>query len=100
MELRPGQKLFSGVCDAEFVVVKAPDTPVEIGCGGQPVLEERSETKGEPDASIGDAVQLGKRYSDDELGLELLCTKAGRGALTLDGAPLLMKGAKPLPSSD
>lgn len=100
MQLRPGQKLFSGVCDAEFVVVKAPSEAVEIGCGGQPVLDERSEPAGEVDASIGDAALLGKRYADEELGLELLCTKAGRGALTLNGEPLLLKGAKPLPSSD
>ena len=36
----------------------------------------------------------------EERGLELLCTKAGAGSLTLDGAPLGLKSAKPLPSSD
>jgi hypothetical protein len=100
MELRPGQKLFSGVCDAEFVVVKAPSVAVEIGCGGRPIRDERGEPTGELDPSAGDAALLGKRYADEELGLEVLCTKAGQGALTLNGAPLLLKGAKPLPSSD
>lgn len=100
MELRPGQKLFSGVCAAEFVVVKAPSEPVDLGCGGQALTEERGEPAGGVDASIGDAVLLGKRYADDELGLELLCTKGGDGALTLNGELLLLKGAKPLPSSD
>ena len=33
-------------------------------------------------------------------GIELLCTKAGEGSLSLDGAPLPLKEAKPLPSSD
>jgi hypothetical protein len=100
MDLRPGQKLFSGVCAAEFVVVKAPSVAVEIGCGGQPVRDERGEPQGEVDAAIGEAALLGKRYADEELGLELLCTKAGQGVLTLNGEPLLLKGAKPLPSSD
>jgi hypothetical protein len=100
MQLRPGQKLFSGVCDAEFVVVKAPGTPVELGCGGSPLREERGDPDGSPDASLGDAALLGKRYADEELGLELLCTRAGEGAVTIDGRPLPLKGAKPLPSSD
>jgi hypothetical protein len=43
---------------------------------------------------------MGKRYEDAELGLEVLCTQAGDGALSVDEAPLLVKGAKPLPSSD
>ena len=48
----------------------------------------------------GDPVLLGKRYADDELGLELLCTQGGAGTLTVGEQPLLVKGAKPLPSSD
>jgi hypothetical protein len=36
----------------------------------------------------------------DELGLEVLVTKAGQGALSVGGDPLLQKDAKPLPSSD
>jgi hypothetical protein len=43
---------------------------------------------------------LGKRYADEDAGLEVLCTKAGKGSLSLSGAPLLVKQAKPLPSSD
>jgi hypothetical protein len=101
MQLRPGQKMFSEVCDAQFVVVKAPAGPVELGCGGRPLLAEApSGATGDVDTSLGEAAQLGKRYADEELGLEVLCTKEGQGALTLDGALLPMKGAKPLPSSD
>jgi hypothetical protein len=102
MELRPGQKLHSAVCDAQVVVVKAPSTSVEIGCGGSPMLDDGQE----PDAaaalddSLGEAPLIGKRYADDDLGLELLCTRAGKGALTVDGQPLPVKGAKPLPASD
>ena len=43
---------------------------------------------------------MGKRYSDEESGLEVLCSKAGEGALAGDGRALPVKGAKPLPSSD
>jgi len=100
MQLKPGQKLYSAVCGAQFVVVRAPSEPVDIGCGGEPLLEEEKASLGIVDQSLGDAVQMGKRYADEELGLELLCSRAGEGALTVDGHVLPMKGAKPLPSSD
>jgi hypothetical protein len=102
MQLRPGLKLQSAVCETQVVVVKAPADEVEIGCGGAPMLADGESPAGSPalDSSLGDAAQLGKRYADEDLGLELLCTKAGAGALTVDGRALLLKGAKPLPSSD
>jgi hypothetical protein len=102
MKLRPGQKLHSAVCDAQVVVVKAPSDAVEIGCGGAPLLDDGQEAAPAAtlDSSLGDGPLLGKRYADDALGLELLCTRAGTGALTVDGRLLLVKGAKPLPSSD
>ena len=102
MRLRAGQKLHSAVCDAQFVVVRAPETEVELGCGGAPLLEEGQDPApgATLDPSLGEAPLLGKRYADEDLGLELLCTRPGAGALTVDGQPLLLKGAKPLPSSD
>jgi hypothetical protein len=102
MKLRPGQKLHSAVCDAQVVVVKAPAGEVELGCGGAPLLDNGQAAAGVAalDESLGDGPLLGKRYADEELGLELLCTRAGQGALTVDGRALLVKGAKPLPSSD
>jgi hypothetical protein len=102
MELRPGQKLHSAVCDAQVVVVKAPSTGVEIGCGGSPMLDDGQEPEGAPalDDALGEGPLLGKRYADDDSGLELLCTRAGKGTLTVDGQPLAVKGAKPLPASD
>ena len=48
----------------------------------------------------GDAVLLGKRYADDDLGIELLCSAAGQGTLSIGTTPLPIKGSKPLPSSD
>jgi hypothetical protein len=102
MELRPGLKLQSAVSEAQVVVVKAPASAVEIGCGGAPMLAEGEPAAGAPelDGSLGEGPLLGKRYADDELGIELLCTRAGEGALTVDGRVLPIKGAKPLPSSD
>jgi hypothetical protein len=102
MKLRPGQKLHSAVCDAQVVVVKAPADDVDLGCGGAPLLDDGEAGGGDAtlDPSLGDGPLLGKRYADEDLGLELLCTRAGTGALTVDGRLLPVKGAKPLPSSD
>ena len=46
------------------------------------------------------ANQLGKRFECTVCGTEVLCTKAGEGALSLGSTPLPVKDAKPLPSSD
>ena len=37
MELKPGQRLASAVCDTEVVVVKAPAADVDLRCGGHPM---------------------------------------------------------------
>jgi hypothetical protein len=103
MELRPGQKLHSAVCEAQVVVVRAPKgVTIDLRCGGAPLLLDGTAPEGalSLDASLGDGPVLGKRYANDELGLELLCTRTGSGALTADGQPIPMKGAKPLPASD
>jgi hypothetical protein len=102
MELRPGLRLESATCDAQVVVVKAPkDAPdVDVRCGGEPMRELDSGGPRTPISADGEATLLGKRYADDELGLELLCTRGGDGALSIGDRPLLVKGAKPLPSSD
>lgn len=43
---------------------------------------------------------VGKRYVNEDESLEVLCTKAGDGSLSVGEAELTIKGAKPLPSSD
>ena len=102
MQLRPGTKLHSAVCDAEVVVVKAPAVEVDLGCGGAPLLPDgtSSDAGATLDPDLGEPALIGKRYADEELGLELLCTRGGKGALTCNGAVLPVKGAKPLPASD
>lgn len=102
MKLRAGEKLQSAVSDVQVVVVRAPSSEVEVGCGGAPVVAEGGERAGNAQVDIadGDAPQLGKRYADEELGIELLCIRAGKGVLTVNGRTLPMKNAKPLPASD
>jgi hypothetical protein len=102
MQLKPGMRLKSQVCDTQVVVVRAPATPVEVRCGGSELIE----ASGSPadgsalDASFSDGTQLGKRYADDAIGLELLCSKPGAGSLSVGDTKLEIKGAKALPSSD
>ena len=43
---------------------------------------------------------LGKRYICDTCGTEVLCNKAGNGALECCDAEMKLKEAKALPSSD
>lgn len=102
MELKPGLRLESATCDAQVVVVKAPagGGDVDVRCGGEPMRELGAGGDRRAVSLEGDATLLGKRYEDAELGLELLCTQAGEGTLSVGDQPLSVKGAKPLPSSD
>jgi hypothetical protein len=54
----------------------------------------------ELDAGAANGTTLGKRYVSPAGDLELLCTKPGKGSLAVSGTPLVLKEAKPLPSSD
>jgi hypothetical protein len=101
MDVKPGLKLRSTADATEVVVVRAPSVPVELTCGGRPMVPatEAAEASGVMPGQE-EATQLGKRYTDDDAGLEVLCTKPGDGRLACDGRPLVLKSAKPLPSSD
>jgi hypothetical protein len=102
MQLKTGARLKGAADDTEVIVVRAPKDEVELGCGGHPMILLADERPAglvlDPDLSSG--TQLGKRFADDDKGLELLCTKAGAGTLTVDGVVLSPKEAKPLPASD
>jgi len=101
MQLKAGTKLASTVCDTQVVVVRAPGDDVELGCGGAPLVGvDEGGATGAPDPALADGTLIGKRYADEEVGIELLCTKAGAGTLTCNGEVLSIKGAKPLPASD
>jgi hypothetical protein len=101
MELKAGTRLRSQTCSAEVIVVRPPDREVDLRCGGAAMVPVGEAVVTQPVAADhGGGTLLGKRYADAETGIELLCTKAGEGALSLGTAPLLLKDAKPLPSSD
>lgn len=100
MELKPGARLRSTVCTAEVVVVRAAEAV--LSCGGHPMVLLNGAGLGDvvPDDAHAGGTLLGKRYADPVSGLEVLCTKAGKGSLSLGDAPLRPKAAKQLPSSD
>jgi hypothetical protein len=103
MQLSPGTRLRSQVCTTEVVVVRGPETLLELGCGGAPltVAEADAAIIGAPVEGLDSPTLLGKRYTSSEpSSLELLVVKAGAGTLTADGQALVLKEAKPLPSSD
>ncbi len=90
------------MCNAEVVVVRPPKTPGVLECGGAPMTAlgaERPEGLTiAPDRAEG--VNVGKRYVDEETGIEVLGSKPGEGSLSIDGRPLQRKEAKALPASD
>jgi hypothetical protein len=102
MKLTPGSRWMSTVCTTEIVVLKASPTAASLECGGSPMLAVGSARSPEatpaPDRSAG--TLLGKRYADEAAGLEVLCTKAGRGSLSIEGRALVLRATTPLPSSD
>jgi hypothetical protein len=102
MELKAGARLKSAADKTQVVVVKAPAGEVELTCGGHPLVPLDADVAGDVAVAAGHdgPTLIGKRYADDRLGIELLCTKAGAGGLFVNGEPLLLKEAKPLPSSD
>lgn len=101
LDLKAGTRLRSATDTCEVVVVKAPGEPVDLRCGGQAfVAIDADVTPSGVEAGFDGGTQLGKRYADEALGLELLCTKAGEGAISVGEAILEVKGAKPLPASD
>lgn len=102
MELRPGLRLESATCDTQVVVVKTPrdDPEADVRCGGEPLRELGADGDLLPISAPGQPTLLGKRYADEETGIELLCTQGGDGTLAVGDQPLAVKGAKPLPSSD
>lgn len=102
MQLKPGSRWKSAVCSTEVVVVRPPSVAVTLECGGHPMTPLADATPEGLTLStdhVGGTL-VGKRYHDDQTGIEVLGSKAGKGALSLDGRPLAMKQAKPLPASD
>lgn len=103
MIIRPGLRFRSAVSTVELIVVRAPAGDVALACGGVLMLTDgaaSAATDATLDPALADDLQVGKRYSEEAAGLEVLCTKPGVGTLTCDGVALAPKDAKPLPASD
>jgi hypothetical protein len=100
--LKAGARLKSAVCDAEVMVIKIPAGECELSCGGLPMiaLAASRDPNAQLPAAQDQACLVGKRYVDAQEAVELLCTKGGKGSLAANGAALVVKQAKALPSSD
>ena len=95
--MKPGTKLKSAVCDTEVMVIRG--SGLVVLCGGAPMGDNKpAEAAADPELSQG--TLIGKRYVNAAGTVELLCVKAGKGSLSIDGEVLQIKDAKPLPSSD
>jgi hypothetical protein len=101
-DLRPGSRWRSAVCEAEVIVVRAPAAPVLLCIGGAPVVAAGGDAPAAcaPEAELAGGTLLGKRYTDEASGLELLCTKAGAGTITVAGRPATIMAPRNLPASD
>jgi hypothetical protein len=102
VELKPGARFRSAVGDTEVVVIKAPADPVDLRCGGHPVVPigDQPPVGLTAESGFDEGSQIGKRYVDGADELELLCSKGGSASLSLGTELLVLKDAKPLPSSD
>ena len=96
--MKPGTRLKSAACDTEVMVIRCADGQIE--CGGAPMGEAKPADAAELSADHASGTLMGKRYVDADGKYELLCVKPGKGSLSVDGAALVTKDAKPLPASD
>jgi hypothetical protein len=103
MKPRLGQLLASTVDSTTVIVVRAPDGEIDLTCAGVEMWDPRGGgacPAGEADSAQLAGSQMGKRYGDERIGLELLCTKPGKGTIAVNGVPLALLGPKLLPASD
>lgn len=100
--LTTGARLRSQVCATEVIVVRPPGRQVTLTCGGAPMTPLTAEvTQGSPVPGLDTGSLLGKRYTTAaEDAFEVLVTRPGAGTLADGGEPLVLKEARPLPSSD
>jgi hypothetical protein len=63
-------------------------------------LDSDAQPDSAPEDGLAGGNEMGKRYTTEDGSLEVLVTKAGAGTLAAGDDPLLIKGVKPLPSSD
>jgi hypothetical protein len=100
--LKLGAKYKSAVCDTQIMAIRTVPDQLDLRCGGVPMIEGAA-TAPEGvaiDNAFSDGTLIGKRYIDGADRIELLCTKGGKGSLSLGQTRLEVKQAKALPSSD
>lgn len=97
MIVTAGQRLTSPSCTAQVVVVRAPSSEIDLRFAGIPA---DGTDDGPVHPELHGELRLGKRLADETSGLEVLVTNAGTSLLTVDGRPLVERGAKALPASD
>jgi hypothetical protein len=99
---KPGTRLRSVTCATEVVIVRGPAEAADLRCGGQPMVDVSAENPETFDVSapFDGGTLVGKRYVNEDESIEVLCTKAGAGSLSIGEVALTVKGAKPLPASD
>ena len=101
ISLKPGSRVFSNACDAEFIAIKAPDEALELTIGGCPAAAAAAErVRRSVQVGYGGGSRIGKRFVDADGVVELLCIKPGEGVPALGGQPLSVKDSKTLPASD
>ncbi len=101
VKFRAGQQLVSAVDSTRVIIIRAPAGECTLTCGGVVMASaDGPVAAAEADPSLMSGTQIGKRYVDEADTIQVLCTKAGDGTLALDGKPLVIQAAKPLPASD
>lgn len=96
MALQVGSRLRCPRSQCEVIVLKGTASDEPLLCGGSAMTTDGVTGEG----ADGPLIALGKRYVDNDAGIEVLCTKAGPGPLTFEGRELVIKAANALPSSD
>jgi hypothetical protein len=97
--LKVGARLRAQNSSCEVIVIKGSDDGAALLCAGVEMLAS-GPAGGVAQLTDGPVIALGKRYTDDDTGVEVLCTKPGIGPLALGGHELTLKAPKPLPASD
>ena len=98
--LTPGTRLKSTVCNTEIMVITAPAEGIDIMCGGAPMNPDGGGNGGTVHQEHAAGSILGKRYTNEGGGLEVLCVKGGEGSLWAGGTAMKVKDAKKLPKTD
>ncbi len=102
LEVKPGARFQSAVCDTKVAVVKTTEPAIDLRCGGQAMQAVGTDRHADatPADGLTDGTLMGKRYVNADESVEVLCTKPGDGTLAIGAEALVLKDAKPLPSSD